>query len=193
MPAALRTAGDHDVDAGVGGAQRASAAIDLGGGGDAGGVRATQPKSVPKLTDSRLGRAANAASNNAGSPAMTQSTRPMPNGPVTSPSSASSVRSADVVAALPMPIMPRPPAAVTAAASRPPATPPIGALTIGSRRPMPADQCVVSVIRALLGMFGAQCDGEQHRGVLHCLQGVPFHRDRDPVAGLALPGVVGQD
>jgi hypothetical protein len=46
------------------------------------------------------------------------------------------------VAALPIPIMPSPPARTTAAASRPPAAPPIGAFTIGTRNPMVCDHGV---------------------------------------------------
>jgi hypothetical protein len=94
---------------------------------------------VPKLTEISTGRAATAASNRSGSLRITQSTKPIPNVPVTCGNSA---RSDDVDPAVPMPTIPSPPAAVTAAASRPPATPPMGALTIGTRRPMARDQRV---------------------------------------------------
>jgi len=44
-----------------------------------------------------------------------------------------------------MPTIPSPPAALTAAANRPPATPPIGALTIGTRSPIAVDQAVDNI------------------------------------------------
>ncbi|CAG7376852.1 hypothetical protein PICSAR190_03843 [Mycobacterium avium subsp. paratuberculosis] len=94
---------------------------------------------MPKLTDSRAGRAASASSSSPASLRITQSTSPIPNRPSTYCNCSASSRR---VATLPIPTMPRPPAAVTAAASRPPATPPIGALTMGTRRPKPADQGV---------------------------------------------------
>ena len=50
--------------------------------------------------------------------------------------------SAATYPALPIPTMPSPPAALTAAANRPPATPPIGAFTMGTRRPTLRDQGV---------------------------------------------------
>ncbi len=89
-----------------------------------------------------VGRVASAASSSPGSLRITQSTNPIPNGPVTPRTCRNSVSSVDVDAVLPMPTMPRLPAAVTAPASRPPATPPIEALTIGTRRPMPRDHGV---------------------------------------------------
>lgn len=73
---------------------------------------------------------------------ITQSTKPIPNLPSTCCNWAASNSR---FATLPMPTMPRPPAALTAAASRPPATPPIGVLTIGTRRPNSLDQGVDSI------------------------------------------------
>ena len=96
---------------------------------------------MPKLTEINTGRAASAASKSSGSFRITQSTKPIPNVPVTCGNSACSD---DVDPAVPMPTMPSPPAALTAAASRPPATPPIGALTIGTRRPIACDHGVDS-------------------------------------------------
>src|SRR5690242_19013774 len=66
----------------------------------------------------------------------------MPNGRSSAPRAASSRRSTSAVAELPMPIMPRPPARDTAAANRPPAAPPMGALTIGASRPIARAQLV---------------------------------------------------
>ncbi len=94
---------------------------------------------MPKLTDNRAGRAARASASSPASLRITQSTRPIPNVPRTCRNSACS---SSLVATLPMPTMPRPPAAVTAAARCPPATPPIGALTMGTRRPKLLDQGV---------------------------------------------------
>src|SRR6516165_6572202 len=88
---------------------------------------------------------------------------------------------------LPMPTMPRPPAAVTAAASRPPATPPIGALTIGTRSPKLRDQGVDS-IRLLSRGKALQHRQHDHR-ILDRVQRVPFRRNRDIVARLTVPGV----
>ena len=48
--------------------------------------------------------------------------------------------------ALPIPTMPSPPARETAAASAPPATPPIGALIIGASRPIARDHSVDNVV-----------------------------------------------
>ena len=101
----------------------------------------TQDRSVPKLTDNRIGPAASASSSSPASLRITQSTRPIPKRPLTC---CSWIFSAALLPSLPMPTMPRPPAALTAAASRPPATPPIGALTIGARRPKSLDQGVDS-------------------------------------------------
>src|SRR5437588_5137138 len=115
---------------------------------------------------------------------MTQSTKPIPNRPLTCCNSAAND---DLVAVLPMPIMPRPPAAVTAAASRPPATPPIGALTIGTRSPKSLDQVVDSIRLVIRGE--ALQDGQHDHRILDRVQRVPLPRDDDVVTGLSLPGV----
>src|SRR6516165_3936964 len=88
---------------------------------------------------------------------------------------------------LPMPTMPRPPAAVTAAASRPPATPPIGALTIGTRSPKLRDQGVDSI--RLLSPGQALQHGQHDHRILDGVQGVPLRRNRDVVTRLAVPRV----
>src|SRR6201987_954730 len=97
------------------------------------------------------------------------------------------VSSASLLPSLPIPPMPRPPAAVTAAASRPPATPPIGALTIGTRSPKLRDQGVNSI--RLLSRGKALQHGQHDHRLLDRVQGGPFRRNRDVVARLAVPGV----
>jgi hypothetical protein len=77
---------------------------------------------------------------------------------------------------------------VTAAASRPPATPPIGALTMGTRRPKLVDQGVDNI-----ALFGHRWDRLQHgqhdHRILDRVQRVTFRRNSDVVAGLAVPRV----
>ena len=95
--------------------------------------------------------------------------------------------SAEVDPAVPMPTMPSPPAARTAAASFPPATPPIGALTMGTRRPIARDQGVESI---QLNRGEAFEDGQHDHRIVDCLQGMPLRRDDHVVAGLAIPPIV---
>src|SRR5277367_4237223 len=85
-----------------------------------------------------------------------------------------------------MPTMPSPPAAVTAAASRPPATPPIGALTIGTRKPMPRDHGVDST-----GLRRGKTleDGQHDDRIVDGLKGVPLRGNHHVVAGLSVPHV----
>lgn len=89
----------------------------------------------------------------------------------------------------PMPTMPSPPAAVTAAASRPRATPPIGALTIGTRGPKLRDHGVDNIRRLLCRGNLVHHRDENHR-VLESLQGMALARNRDMVAGLAVPRII---
>src|ERR1700751_1380975 len=86
-----------------------------------------------------------------------------------------------------MPTMPRPPTAVTAAASRPPATPPIGALTIGTRRPRSRDQGVNSI--RLLGRGEALHHGHHDNRIVARVKGGPFPGNRDVLPRLAVPRV----
>src|SRR5690606_10018622 len=125
-------------------------------------------------------------------------------------------RRASGVAALPMPIMPSPPAAVTAAASAPPATPPIGALTTGTRRPKARDHGVasgsagrMSVVSRAVGTALCQHSAEPARrpaprpsenvaqdtndgslsAIVHCQSNRSTgHRRRHPDRGRVVPG-----
>ena len=118
-------------------------------------ARSTHDQSSPKLTDSNAGRDARAASRRAGSTRTPQPINPMPNGLSTSERYASSRCSSAVDPALPIPIMPKPPERVTAAASAPPATPPIGALRIGADRPIAAAHGVESLFISLTSVAQA--------------------------------------
>ena len=118
---------------------------------------------MPKLTEISTGCAASAASKRPASFRITQSTRPIPNVPVTY---GNSTCNDDVDPAVPMPTMPSPPAALTPAASRPPATPPIGALTMGTRRPIARDQGVDSIWLRRREAFE---DGQHDHRIVDCL------------------------
>src|SRR5690606_5556908 len=179
-------------------------------------ARDTQVSSSPNETASRAGRASSAAASSAGRRAATQSTRPMPNGPVIAHARSISRCRASGVAALPMPIMPSPPAAVTAAASAPPATPPIGAWTTGTRRPKARDHGVasgsagrMSVVSRAVGTALCQHSAEPARrpaprpsenvaqdtndgslsAIVHCQSNRSTgHRRRHPDRGRVVPG-----
>src|ERR1700756_1690291 len=97
------------------------------------------------------------------------------------------VSSDSVLPSLPIPTIPRPPAAVTAAASRPPAIPPIGALTIGTRRPRSRDQGVESI--RLLSRGKALQHGQHDHRIVDRVQGVSFRRKREEFTRLAVPRV----
>src|ERR1700739_933925 len=97
------------------------------------------------------------------------------------------VSSDSLLPSLPIPTMPRPPAAVTAGWSRPPATPPIGALTIGTRSPKPRDQGVDSI--RLLSRGKALQHGQHDPRIGDRVQGVPLGGKREVIAGLTVPGV----
>lgn len=114
-------AGHQHVQPGVLCAPGGLGVVDLRGGADSGRVGALNPGQVGAEADrEQRGRAASAASNRSGWSRITQSTKPIPN--LACPARSSSVANDAAVAVLPIPIMPSPPAAVTAAASRPPAT-----------------------------------------------------------------------
>ncbi len=155
VPAPLGTARDHDVHSRVDRLARALRVVNLCG--NFGVMRRGDSRPVGAETD--RDQRGSCRQGVLEQPLFVAhhpvSTSPMPNRPsMLAVKLAQLVASLSLFATLPMPTVPRPPAALTAVASRPPATPPIGALTIGTRGPNCRDQGVDSTA---LNMIAKEC------------------------------------
>ena len=136
VAAALAAARDEQVDATLLGGDRLRQRARLGRDDGPGGLQRRRPtaRTVRSSTDTRSGACSVTTSSSASSCASAHAISPTPYGPAAR-ATEHSARTHSRDEAGPTPIIPSPPAPVTAAASRPVLTPAIGAATTGTVRP----------------------------------------------------------